>query len=30
MEPVFEDVEAEQPGSPGQHDGEMAIFSVGP
>lgn len=26
----LDEVEAEQPESPGQHDGEMAIFSVGP
>ena len=30
--PAFEDVKAEQPEdvSPGQHEGEMTIFSVGP
>ena len=30
MEPAFEGGGAEQPGSPGQHEGEMAIFNVGP
>lgn len=29
-ESAFEGEEAEQPGSPGQHDGEMAIINEGP